>query len=114
MNKLFILVAIMAIALMAVPAFADDCDTTFGYVDTSGASYDNPIFNQWLNHTHGVYIDQRRNPAGVGVDAVLYQSNSPLLEEVTAEYRYDINNDEHITYAVARVNVFSAVKGLFK
>ncbi len=108
MKKLICLFAIMAIVSVAVLARADDCDPNNGYVSTTSAL---PWF---LNHDHDLYRPPERNPMGAGIDVVLFESDNPLIEEVTAEGRYDMQNDEMSAYVVVKVNAFKAIKGLFK
>ena len=93
----------MAIALVAVPARADDCDPNNDYVSTT---------TDWW-HSHDTYLGPERNPVGAGLDLVVYESDT-ILEDVVIETKYDWQNNESAVYAVARVNVFKAVKGLFK
>jgi hypothetical protein len=70
-------------------------------------------------HTHD-YSDiigadtQNGDELGAGADVVLFQSNFALMEEVTAEYRYDNYTKNQKAYLVARVNVFRLIKNFFK
>jgi hypothetical protein len=36
-----------------------------------------------------------------------------MIEEVVAEYKYDIDNEAHSIYGVVRVNLWQKIKGLF-
>ena len=105
----------ICLALVIVMAggvvFADNADTSHWYQETSGASYDNPIFNQWLNHTHSTYIEQRRNPVGVGLDLVVYEGEG-LLEAGTVETKYDWQNDEGSVFVVGKINLYKSIKVL--
>ncbi len=84
-------------------AIADDNDPNFGYENTTT--------NWW--HNHSIYDPDRRNPVGVGLDLVVYESDT-ILEDVVLETKYDWQNNESAVYAVARVNIFKAVSNLFK
>jgi len=46
--------------------------------------------------------EKRRNEVGVGGDLIVYEGqDGDLLNQVHGEYRYDWQNGEHKTYAVA-------------
>lgn len=102
MWKLFLVLMIAAVMIggKGCPAVADDNDDSYGYKDTT--------IDFW--HGHSTYLEPARNPRGVGANVVLFQSDNPLLEEVTAEYRYDGNNNEHGGYVIVRVNLFQTIK----
>ena len=60
--------------------------------------------------------EKRKDPAGVGADLVLWQNETEkakFIEEFVAEYRYDINNEEHSIFGVVRVNLWDKIKGIF-
>ncbi len=107
MKKLFILLGIVAMIGVGGLAIADDCDPNNGYVSTTSS------FPFSFNHDHNIYRPPVRNPVGVGLDLIVYESDT-ILEDIAIETKYDWQNDESSVYAVARVNVFKAVKGLFK
>jgi len=68
------------------------------------------------NDTDTIHHDDRDDPAGVGADVVVWQNDTDKLtfiEEVVAEYRYDINNEEHSIFGVVRINLWEKIKGLF-
>jgi len=48
---------------------------------------------------------------GVGLDTVVYSGSNPMLEEVRIDTRYDIENRETRVFAVAKVDLFSLIKG---
>lgn len=96
-------------------------DTTAWYSETQRGTYTtpSPALNDWLNtnpdfyHSHPVYIDQRRNPLGVGLDLVVFQSPS-ILEEVSVQSKYDFQNDEISGFLVGKVNLFKMVKNILQ
>jgi hypothetical protein len=54
--------------------------------------------------------------AGIGADVVIWQNETEkakFIEEVTAEYRHDFNNDSDSIYGVVRVNLWDKIKSLF-
>ena len=54
--------------------------------------------------------------AGIGADVVLWKNETEkvkFIEEVTAEYRHDFNNDSDSIYGVVRVNLWDKIKALF-
>jgi hypothetical protein len=51
----------------------------------------------------------RQNAAGVGLDAILWQSPKEVFG-VAAEYRYDERNDEHSAYVVGQLNLWKLLK----
>jgi hypothetical protein len=59
---------------------------------------------------------KQRDQAGVGADVVVWQNETDkatFIEEVVAEYKYDIDNEAHSIYGVVRVNLWQKIKGLF-
>lgn len=118
-NLLLVLVCLFAMASVAFAA--EPPDTSAGYTDTQRGTYTTPYsgLTDWLNnnddfyHSHQIYVEPRRAPLGVGTDVVLFQSEG-LIEEVTAEGRYDVNNDEASAFLVTKVNAFKAAKNIFK
>jgi len=61
--------------------------------------------------------DEKDAEIGVGVDVVVYEGDEgELLNKATVEYKYDINNDDHATYAVVTTklsDVWAKVKSIF-
>jgi hypothetical protein len=58
---------------------------------------------------------EQRDQAGVGADVVLWENETDKLdfiEEVVAEYKYDIDNESHSIYGVVRLNLWQKIKGL--
>lgn len=57
-----------------------------------------------------------QDQAGVGANVVLWQNEkeNPLVEEVTAEYRRDLDNDTNSIYGVVRLNLWEKIKDKFK
>ena len=53
--------------------------------------------------------DTQRQPwgYGLGVDTVVYRGNSPLLDEVRVDTRYDIENRETRVFGVVKIDLFS-------
>lgn len=73
-----------------------------------------------LNECHKVAhptADKVSAELGVGLDLILYEGKEgQLLNKVTGEYRYDINNSTHQSYAVATsklTDIWTAIKSLF-
>ena len=57
------------------------------------------------NNTTIVQDEKQSTPMGVGTDVVVWEGRSSnVLEDVTAQYRYDANNVEHSLFGVVRVN----------
>lgn len=54
------------------------------------------------------YVPERRNPVGVGVDALVWEDGNYGAE---VQYRYDGQNSEHSTYLVGQVNIFKLLGG---
>lgn len=118
---LLVLVCLFAMASMAIAAEPEKpSDTTAWYTDTQRGIYTtpSPTLTDYLNgnpyfyHSHQVYIDQRRNPLGVGLDLVVYEG-AGILENVAIQSKYDFQNDEMSGFLVGRVNVFKTVKNYF-
>ena len=115
MTKLFVLMAI-TVMLLAVGslALADDNDTTANYINTFPADYDISMLNGILAHDHDIYLpDARRNPLGIGLDLVVYESEG-IFEAATIESRYDWQNEETSAFIVGRVNLFKAVTNFIR
>ena len=51
----------------------------------------------------------RQNPAGVGLDAILWQSPKEVFG-VAATYRFDERNNEHSTFLVGQINLWKMLK----
>ena len=118
MRKWLLVLMVIVAMILAVGSLAmaeeKPKDYTHWVYETSDPDWDNPSFiTDYLNHNHDIYIDQRRNPLGIGLDVVVFESDS-ILEDVTIESRYDFQNDEMSGYAVARVNLFQAAKKLIE
>ena len=50
-----------------------------------------------LNACHKVVHPEREDPAGVGADVLIHETESL---DLVAEYRYDVNNEEHSIFGV--------------
>ena len=57
-------------------------------------------------------VGEPQDEAGVGADVVLWQNDGEesLVEEVTAEYRRDLENDTNAVYGVVRINLWNKIK----
>ena len=53
--------------------------------------------------------DVRRNPAGLGIDAILWQTSDENVG-IETQYKYDIQNDEHSVYGVMKLNLWKMLK----
>lgn len=84
--------------LSASAAYAEQ--TSVDHFSQAGITYD---------HSHTVDTTTSFG-AGIGADIVIYKTDSPLLREVVIENRYDIDNSEYRVYAVAKVDLFDAIK----
>ena len=69
------------------------------------------------SHVHNVDVpdapeaDERDTfGAGIGADVVVYRGDTPLLDEVTVETRYDIGREEVTVMGVVKVDLFSYLK----
>jgi hypothetical protein len=77
------------------------------------------VANECSPHTVDTDTDthaKQRDQAGVGADVVIWQNETEkakMIEEVVAEYKYDIDNEAHSIYGVVRVNLWQKIKGLF-
>lgn len=82
--------------------------------------------HRWHSHTRDITVHdktvdtntntQNGDKVGVGVDVTLWSANSDqsLFNAVEAQYRYDIHNEKHAAYLVAKVNLWAKVRGIFK
>ena len=59
--------------------------------------------------THA-YVPERRNPMGVGLDVIVWESKNKNFS-LSAEGRHDFQNDEWSAFAVGKVNLFQIIKG---
>jgi hypothetical protein len=96
-----------------------------GDADARGNPCDSPlgaILNDCSPHTvdtdTDTWRDERKENSeyGVGLDVVIWENETgkaDVIEEVVAEYKYDINNDDHQVYTVVRLNLWQKIKGLF-
>ena len=96
MKKLVMMLVMLG---MASPLWAETVTTSSTAVAGHGS------------HSHTVSIPDAEKgdsdiKAGVGADVVVYRGNTPLLDEVRVDYRYDINNDEHSVFGVVKVDLF--------
>ena len=119
---IFIMALVISIVNLAM-ADDNDLDLNKDIVATSRGVYTTPYpcLTDWLNnnedfyHTHNIYLPTRREVSvGPGWDFILFESQSSLLERVTAETKYDFQNDEGSVYIVGTTNVYAIVKGWFK
>jgi hypothetical protein len=78
------------------------------------------ILNECSPHTvdTDTHRDEKDAEIGVGVDVIVHEGeDGEVLNKVAVEYKYDINNDDHKTYAVATTklsDVWAKVKSIFK
>ena len=60
---------------------------------------------------------EEENEWGVGTDVILHEgADGEILNKVTGEYKFDMNNNEHKGYLVATTklaDIWDKVKGLF-
>lgn len=52
---------------------------------------------------------ERKNPAGVGIDLMLWQ-NANKNAGFESQYKYDMRNKEHSIYGVVKVNLWDMLK----
>ena len=59
------------------------------------------------------YYDAQEDPMGVGADVVLWQNSAekPIIQEVVAEVKQDIHNEQLSVFGVVRVNLWEMFKG---
>ena len=111
---LFILIAVFVMAGCSQEAEAS------GKGNPCDNKYLGPILNECSPHTVDTDTDthaDQRDEAGVGADVVVWQNETDkvtFIEEVVAEYKYDIDNEAHSIYGVVRVNLWQKIKGLLK
>jgi len=117
MKRVLIAVSIL---LLASPAFATE--------QTSEATWKNGELSEeskgYLVHDHD-YVDtdtdtdtvkkSKKTEVGVGADVVVWENENDqsLLDEVVAQYKYDIKNEDHSVYGVVRLNLWQKIKGIF-
>lgn len=121
--KKILLSIVCSLLLPAMPCLAAKPeDTTAGYSETQRGVYTTPYpgLSDWMNtnpdfyHSHQIYGDERRDPLGVGIDLVVFQSSSILLEEVSIQSKYDLQNKEISGFLVGKVNLFKMVKNILQ
>jgi len=113
---LFVLLLVGAVAIAGCAKEAeargggDPCDSFLG-----------AVLNECSPHTVDTDTWRRERKAeleaGVGADVVLWENETEkvkFIEEVVAEYKYDINNQDHSVYGVVRLNLWQKIKNLFK
>ena len=80
-----------------------------------------PILNECYPHHEKIVdtdtvIKRKGSTYGVGADLVLWQNDTEkvtFIEEVIAEYKYDLRYEDHSAYAVVRLNLWDKIKSLF-
>lgn len=94
------LTAILGVCiLICTPVMAEQ--TSVDHFDQAGIVYD---------HSHSVDTTTGSG-IGIGADVVVYKSSNPLIEEVTIENRYDVDNQEFRIFGVVRVDLFEKLAG---
>jgi uncharacterized lipoprotein YajG len=107
---LFILLAVFLVAGCSQEAEA-------GQKTCENSQFWNAVANECSPHTVDTDTHaKQRDQAGVGADVVVWQNETDkatFIEEVVAEYKYDIDNEAHSIFGVVRVNLWQKIKGLF-
>ncbi len=91
------LVLVSLLLLLCVPAFAfgDPCSGIGGAVLNSCIDF--PADNDT--------IYERENPMGIGMDIILHKSDAWYASQVTAETRFDLENDEQSVFFVCTMDL---------
>lgn len=115
MKKLF-LAFLMVMFVGITSASASHCPAGYKRTLNSNGSAGSQCYQDIDTDTDTDTLGQPQDEFGVGVDAVMWQNDTEklkMIEEVTTEYRYDIDNENHSVYGVVRVNLWDKIKGLF-
>ena len=106
-----VLLIVVCLVFLSATAYAGeelDCDSYGGLI----GDYKNDCY------PHHEKTDEKDAEIGVGVDIIVHEGDEgSILNKVTVEYKYDINNDDHKTYAVATSklsDIWAKVKSIFK
>lgn len=106
------LIALIIVGLYGTYAYA-------GEKTCENSNFWNAVANECSPHTvdTDTHRDDKDAEIGVGVDVIVHEGKEgEVLNKVTVEYKYDINNDDHKTYAVATTklsDVWAKVKSIF-
>jgi len=101
---LFWLFSVTAYATSKCPAGYKETISKSGY--PSGQCYQDTDTD-----TDTDTLGQPQDQAGIGADVVLWENKKgSLVEEVTAEYRRDLDNNTNAIYGVVRINLWSKLK----
>jgi len=115
MRKLIFAILCFSIFFCGQTAYAG------GEKTCDNSNFWNAVANECSPHTVDTDTDTHRDDKdaeiGVGVDVVVHEGKEEsVLNKVTVEYKYDINNEDHKTYVVATTklsDVWAKVKNLF-
>jgi len=102
MRKLMIAVICGLFIVCAHTAFAS------GGSSTSCEGYKGKLLNRCVGHP----ASDREDPAGVGADVLIHETEHV---DLVAEYKYDVNNEEHSIFGVFKTkkSLVEYVKALF-
>jgi len=105
----YLLLALIVCALAVPCAFADETDG--GVWTAPNAGLENWLNTNDIDHTHG-YADEvgedYDSPLGIGADVKLWNfTGINYLTDVTAETKYDINNEEFGAFLVLGIDLTS-------
>jgi hypothetical protein len=111
MKKLSLIIILLSITSLAV---ASTSTTGKPNQQLPGSS---PRTNTLNNHTHDVehpdVIDTRKEDEwGVGADIVVWENDNfdQLIQGVETQYKFDAANNDHQTYMVVKVNLWTKIK----
>jgi hypothetical protein len=117
MNKIIIAVLCIWCVLFSATAYAGQTTSCpEGYKATTTKHGHQHCYIDTDTDTDTDTLGEPQDEAGVGADVILWQNDSlePFIEEVTAEYRRDLDNDTNEIYGVVRINLWQKLKGAKK
>ena len=107
---MFCLVAVFAVCLMSLPAFAEDGGTSRGVYQTSI----DPL-TEWLNstedfeHNHSFSYEKKTFDKLIGADIKLIDLKKLLkqnvLDSINTEYRFSLESKSHTVAAVISIDL---------
>jgi len=107
MKKLFMIVLCLAVAGV-IGCSKGSQEVSAGEYSSSCEGYKGKLLNRCVGHPD----NSREDPAGVGADVLIHETEHL---DLVAEYKYDVNNEEHSIFGVFKTkkSIVEYVKALF-